>query len=373
MKYYINLYAALCLSVIKFTLPFFRNFEKNRAEYVIIKFLRNNIPSTSLRMLTAMMFLFTAVPQLTAQKAVSADSCAGSELSFYQISSQETFAYQKPGAFDFIKYAPKDIADYSRQSFNAGWQKIFSMTALTAFLVIVDQDIIDESQRFGRRIGIPGTARMKTIFKIFDQPIQVPHDLGSALYFIGDGMTQIALTSSFVTYGLIKDDTRALQTASQLAQGLIGVTFTTQLLKHITGRESPLVSTKPGGRWDLFPNQIKYHKKVPKYDAYPSGHLAAAMMAVTVISENYKEYKFIKPLGYTLMTILSYQMLNNGVHWASDYPLALAMGWSFGKLVLKRGRTVIRKDNKGIIESVDFRPAAVKPGGLGIVCSIKLR
>ena len=68
-------------------------------------------------------------------------------------------------------------------------------------------------------------------------------------------------------------------------------------------------------------------------------------MTLTVISENYPEYKFIKPLGITLCSLLGYQMMNNGVHWVSDYPLGIAIGYSLGKLAVNRGRTVVSKQS----------------------------
>ena len=48
--------------------------------------------------------------------------------------------------------------------------------------------------------------------------------------------------------------------------------------------------------------------------------------------------RYIQPVGYTLMSLLGFQMLNNGVHWASDYPLALALGYGFGKIAVNGGR-----------------------------------
>ncbi len=261
----------------------------------------------------------------------------------YRINENEYFLYEKPALYHFLTYAPFDIYDYTKQTFRpSNWKNLLGLTVLTVMLVAIDQDIIDVAQQQGRNIGIDGTNHVKTVISFNNEPVmQLPTDLSSGLYFISDGWTHVTITTSFFTYGMFTSDTRALQTSSQLAEGLLGVTFTTQLLKHVTGRQSPYRSTQSGGKWDLFPNQVDYHKNVPAYDAFPSGHLAAAMMAVTVISENYKEYKFIKPLGYTLMTILGFQMLNNGVHWASDYPLALAMGYSFGKLAVSRGRKVI--------------------------------
>jgi hypothetical protein len=35
-------------------------------------------------------------------------------------------------------------------------------------------------------------------------------------------------------------------------------------------------------------------------------------------------------------------MVNNGVHWASDYPLAVGIGAVIGKTVAARGRTLVR-------------------------------
>jgi len=75
--------------------------------------------------------------------------------------------------------------------------------------------------------------------------------------------------------------------------------------------------------------------------AFPSGHLATAMMTVTVLSENYPEYTLIRPIGYGLMTLLGFQMVNNGVHWASDYPLALAIGYGLGKVAVSHGRRIV--------------------------------
>jgi hypothetical protein len=31
-------------------------------------------------------------------------------------------------------------------------------------------------------------------------------------------------------------------------------------------------------------------------------------------------------------------MMNNGVHWASDYPLALFLGYTFGHIAAQKGR-----------------------------------
>ena len=157
--------------------------------------------------------------------------------------------------------------------------------------------------------------------------------------------------------GVAKSDNRALQTSSQMAEAIIGSGAVVQTLKHVTGRQSPFTSTMPGGAWHFFPNQLDYAHHVPSYDAFPSGHLAAAMATVTVISGNYPEYTFIRPLGYSLMSVLGFQMLNNGVHWASDYPLGIALGYGFGRIAVLKGKGQYKTS------SVHFQPVVFHSGG----------
>jgi hypothetical protein len=105
-----------------------------------------------------------------------------------------------------------------------------------------------------------------------------------------------------------------------------------QVLKHVTGRESPNVRTSPTGIWKPFPSQINYHRHVPNHDAFPSGHICTSLATVIVIAENYPDAKWIRPVGYTLTALVGIGMANNGIHWYSDYPLGLFLGYTFGML-----------------------------------------
>jgi membrane-associated PAP2 superfamily phosphatase len=152
----------------------------------------------------------------------------------------------------------------------------------------------------------------------------------------GDGKVQFGISAGFGLYGFAAGDGRALRTASQTVEVILACGTVVQIIKHMTGRESPLVSTAPGGKWRLFPNQIEYHKHVPHYDAYPSGHVATGLATVVVIAENYPEVGWIRPVGYTLVGLLAVAMGNTGIHWYSDYPLGIALGYSFAMLVAHR-------------------------------------
>jgi hypothetical protein len=59
-----------------------------------------------------------------------------------------------------------------------------------------------------------------------------------------------------------------------------------------------------------------------------------------VITENYPEKRWIRPVGISIMTLVGLSMINNDVHWASDYPLAVGMGYVFGKATVKLNRFI---------------------------------
>jgi hypothetical protein len=51
-----------------------------------------------------------------------------------------------------------------------------------------------------------------------------------------------------------------------------------------------------------------------------------------VVAENYPEWWWTRPVGYTIVGLIGISMGNTGIHWYSDYPLGLALGYSFGML-----------------------------------------
>ncbi len=264
----------------------------------------------------------------------------------YWINDTIAYSYKPTRAFGFVPNAINNFLHQPKELVRKDNLKGLAIVAITsAIFIYYDQEIVDAAQQFGRYIGLSGENNTYNLTGIKKLPLYVPTDLSSGLYYIGDGITEISVAGGFYFYGLIKKDRRALQTASQLAEGMISVGSWVQILKHVTGRETPERASVPGGRWRFFPSPVDYHKSVPTYDAFPSGHLATAMMTTTVISLNYPEYKWIKPLCFTLMGLCGYQMLNNGVHWMGDYPLAIAMGYSVGRYAFERGHVKVNKNS----------------------------
>lgn len=283
----------------------------------------------------------TAPPETTspfpAARETAKDSASGV---YYRIDANSYAYYEKPRMYSFLVNAPSDVLDWLKDSFQ---QKnaltIAGLAVATGGLLAIDQDIIRMSRDIGHSLHISGDSDMGRVTP--GSPIQYPKDLGTALYYLGDGMIPISITAGMFSYGMIASDVRSLQTSSQLAEGLLSVAIVVQAIKRTTGRETPGHATASGGKWRFFPSFKEFATNTPKYDAFPSGHLATGMMTVTVLADNYPEYTLIRPIGYSLLTALGFQMMNNRVHWASDYPLAIAIGYGLGKVAVSRGRKVV--------------------------------
>ncbi|MGB2868173.1 MAG: phosphatase PAP2 family protein [Bacteroidota bacterium] len=216
--------------------------------------------------------------------------------------------------YTMFENMPKDWSRWGKTSFRSetamDWAAI---SALTAVLIATDDATYSPSESFY-------------------------HSSSSAKYWsdfcaeIGDGRTQFTLAGAFAAYGLLFEDNRAWRTGSQIVEAVLASGAVVQVLKHVTGRESPYVRSVPLGRWSVFPNQIDYHRYVPYYDAFPSGHICTSLATVIVIAENYPEVSWIRPAGYVFTTLVGVGMANNGIHWYSDYPLGLFIGYYFGML-----------------------------------------
>ena len=288
------------------------------------------------------------------------------------LDENSTALFFRPKPFQFAKNVPLDLYQLGKTSFSKkNLPKLGAILAGTAVLIAFDQHITDAAQQFGRYINLDPSHKFTRV-EVFKVPvIDLPGNLNAAFYFIGEGWPSILIAGGFYSYGLATNDYRALQTTSQLAEMFFTLAITTQFLKRISGRESPFIamgegSGTPGGEWRPYPNPTYYQKNVSSLDAFPSGHMATVMATITILSGNYPDNKYIKPVGYSLMGLLGYAMLNNGVHWISDYPLAIAIGYTCGKIALSRGRQIIPKLSTDHGASSSLTPAYIGEGGIGL-------
>ncbi len=271
-----------------------------------------------------------------------------------------------PHIWDIVTNLPSDWRDWAVQNVQLKyWPQMALIAVSTTALVIYDRDLFNPFD------------------KIYNNNITYQHT-ADVFSFMGDGKFQFGIAGVFAGYGFIAGDKRALRTAEQTCEVILACGGVVQLLKHVTGRESPCRATTPTGRWDLFPNQIDYANKTPAYDAFPSGHLATALATLTVVANNYAEQKWVKPVGYVVCAGIATGLVSQGIHWWSDFPLSIALGIGFGNLIspnpdgdvsvtdspAKKDMGDNQSTIKKLLDQATLLPTYV-PGGTGLALSVR--
>lgn len=264
---------------------------------------------------------------------------------------------QKIHPWSVISDIPDTSYDALRVSFSKEsvpyWAMIITSSAL---LYKYDEDILDSVQMTGRKWGIGNDDKTRPLFQVGPWDVRFPTDKGSTLYFLGDGITHFTIAGSLIGYGYFSDNIRPYNTGLQIVHGMAVSTIFSQLLKRSFGRESPVRKSKDRGAWEPFPSISEYNDNTATYDAMPSGHVMTATLTFTIIMENYPEHSYwLLPLEVTWVSLLGLQMVNNGVHWASDYPLGIAMGYVFGKASAKLGKPKKKKSELEMQEKVSWQ------------------
>ena len=267
------------------------------------------------------------------------------EIQKIKINENLSYSFKKPKTWDMFRYIPRDIAalgKFTVQKENLKWDAL--AVGSTLAIIPFDQKITNEADVLGGKIGLWNEdAHYKKVAGLLTI---VPQNLPSAVYYIGNGGTTLLLSGMFWGIGKIgKDDYRALNTSNELVEALFSVGVVDQTIKRVTGRESPNQATVSNGAWNPFPSFHAFQSHTPNYDAMPSGHMATYIATVTIIATNYPEIKWIKPVGYSVASVLAFNMVSGKVHWTSDYPVAIFMGYVMGKTIANRR---IIKDDKQI-------------------------
>ena len=254
----------------------------------------------------------------------------------------DTLEFKSPRLFNFAKNAPADMWYIAKSPFQK--ENIIGLSAVvasTALLIAYDQRIVDWIKNTSEKVSLEPETNYAVLFKMGDTKIvKVPLNVNTTLYQIGEGGSSMMLAGGIWIYGKIAHNYRAIATASDLAETFVAMGALTQVIKRISGRESPFVATAQGGRWKPFPSFAEFQRNTPSYDAFPSGHLATLTATLTVLAYNYPEKKWIRPVGYVIMGLSSWAMMNTEVHWPGDYPLAIAVGYLSGKITTLRHKKI---------------------------------
>jgi membrane-associated phospholipid phosphatase len=143
---------------------------------------------------------------------------------------------------------------------------------------------------------------------------------------------------------------KGVETSLLASQALITSGAWVQLIKHMTGREDPsasyIYSKIPGGQWwgpfAQYDQDLPIYKSVSSFDAFPSGHTAAAFSMATVFALQYSDTKIIPILSYSAATLVGISRLTEHAHWASDVFVGGLIGYVCGKQVVDHHNKLFR-------------------------------
>lgn len=260
-------------------------------------------------------------------------------IQYHTISNDIQYGYHKPKLFDIITNIPRNYVDLGKGLTKKGNLVWIGATAVsTAIIFPTDQNLTNRSQNLAIEVGLSRKHSYQTIFGGIEYPTNLP----ATFYYFGHGNVSLLFAGGFLATGLIKKDYRAINTSIEIGESILTLGIMTQGLKRVFGRQSPNMASVDGGKWDFFPNQKEYMKNTANFDAMPSGHMATLVSTITVIAKNYPEVKWIKPIGYSMTALLGFEMMNSGVHWASDYPLGILIGYSVASVSLNRRITKVQ-------------------------------
>jgi membrane-associated phospholipid phosphatase len=252
------------------------------------------------------------------------------------------YYYPKPKIYSFLLNIPRTFARASKETFQKkSLPALGVMVGTTAVLILADQKIADGMHQFSNFIGLHTDRDYVDVITIHTggSPIhvyQAPRNFNTVLYSAGEGLPPILISAAL----LIRGSRRSVSVASQIMQSNITIGIATQIVKRVSGRESPDVATQAGGTWRPLPSFKTYQHHTPHFDAFSSGHMATMASTATVLIMNYPEKKWLKPVCYTIISLVGLAMINNDVHWASDYPLAIGMGYISAKATVNMNRIV---------------------------------
>jgi hypothetical protein len=138
---------------------------------------------------------------------------------------------------------------------------------------------------------------------------------------------------AFYVAGLAKHSPHARNTGLLAAEGLAGAQIVCFVMKQAIGRLTPGDIPPDGNLRDTW---FKHKGGLTNGGSFPSGHSASAFAVATVISERYREHRWIPWVAYGAAAFLSLSRLPDQAHFPSDIFIGAAIGYSISHFVVLR-------------------------------------
>jgi membrane-associated phospholipid phosphatase len=178
---------------------------------------------------------------------------------------------------------------------------------------------------------------------------------------LGDWGIDCGIAGLFFLGGVALKDQKARDTGLMALETLLHTGFLAQVIKHLAGRQRPLV--EQGHDYWFGPAAFfkRYSEKYfSRYDSFASGHTISAWGLATVIAENYKNHFWVPLACYGLATAAGLSRVTEDAHWLSDVFVGAVLGYAIGKMV-------VRNQNRRLQLS-----PSIAPGGMGLSVSYQI-
>lgn len=156
------------------------------------------------------------------------------------------------------------------------------------------------------------------------------------------------LLAAYGAYSMVFKKHKALHTAMLASQAAISAGLWVRLIKVCTGRMRPGATYADRqynedhwfGPITQFDPDTRRGRSVAAFDAFPSGHTAAAFALAGVFAIQYSEYRAVPYVAYSLASLVAVSRLVEHEHWASDLLPGALIGYACSRQVVHYYRSL---------------------------------
>jgi membrane-associated phospholipid phosphatase len=224
----------------------------------------------------------------------------------------------------------------------------------------------------------------QTARKLQEQKFQSSDDLQSTarqLSFLG-GPGPFLMGAGFFVAGRLSRMPRLADAGLHMTEAVLLAASINGLGKGISGRALPNVDLNNPDDWQFFRG---FHEGNGPFVSFPSGHAAASFAMAAVITGEVDRWhpglaRIVGPIAYGGAGLVGLARMYQNVHWASDLPLAAAIGtWSGITIIARteprrqRSEARARDLPAGLVDVLRATSLVPLPGhGAGLSWSIPL-
>lgn len=183
-----------------------------------------------------------------------------------------------------------------------------------------------------------------------------------------------ALVAGYGLTAMALRDHDHFRTAILASQAAITAGVWVRIVKVLTGRMRPLATYTDDqytsdhwfGPFAVFRKDLNQGRSVAAFDAFPSGHTAAAFSMATVFAGRFSDHRAVPYAAYGIASLVAVTRLIEHEHWASDLIFGALAGYACGRQVLRREQEVFGDPASGSRPKTELEYGLVPlPSGFG--------